>query len=324
MSPGGHSQKKGREFTVKLEDLHYFISVGETGSITRAAQKHFMTQQGLSRIISGMEKELCTKLLVRNNNRIRLTPAGEAVMAGAREIEAAYWSMMDAISRVTRPECGETDQDFTIYTTPIMLNTVVPNVLSGLNQRFPQVRFAVNELNIWEIAQNVQFGEHCIALISWPSFRSEMYARVERDALHFEAIYKERIGLGVPKGHPLAGRASISNSELSGLPFATYYNEKDLLQRLLGGQDLPNILIHSTHLSLCHEMVEKGAAVALWSDLVDYYAQSDAIVQVPIDQSVDISYGCMWNETHPLSPVAQEVVNQTKQEFWRVDHAKEP
>ena len=309
---------------MKLEDLRYFISVGETGSITRAAQKHFMTQQGMSRIISGMEKELCTQLLVRNNNRIRLTPAGEQVMAGAREIEAAYWTMMDAVSRVTRPECGEQEQDFIIYTTPIMLNTVVPNVLSSLNQRFPRVRFAVSELNIWEIAQNVQFGQDCIALISWPSFRSEMYARVERDTLHFEAIYKERIDLGVPRDHPLAGRTSVSNSELADLPFATYYNEKDLLQRLLDGKEQPNILIHSTQLTLCHDMVKKGAAVALWSDLVDYYAQSDAIVQVPLDRSVDISYGCMWNEDHALSPVAQEVVSQTKQEFWRVVHGKTP
>ena len=233
---------------MKLEDLRYFISVGETGSITRAAQRHFMTQQGMSRIISGMERELCAQLLVRNNNRIRLTPAGEEVMAGAREIEAAYLTMVDAVSRVTRPDCGGQEQDFVIYTTPIMLNTVTTNVLANLNRLFPRVRFAVNEMQIWEMAQNVQFGQDCIALISWPSFRSEMYARVERDALHFEAMYKDRINLGVPKGHPLAGRASVANRELAGLPFATYYNEKDLLQRLLDGEEQPNVLIHSTQL----------------------------------------------------------------------------
>ena len=53
---------------MKLEDLYYFISVWETGSITKAAQRHFMTQQGLSRIISNMERELGTKLLTRKNN----------------------------------------------------------------------------------------------------------------------------------------------------------------------------------------------------------------------------------------------------------------
>ena len=309
---------------MKLEDLRYFISVGETGSITRAAQRHFMTQQGMSRIISGMERELCAQLLVRNNNRIRLTPAGEEVMAGAREIEAAYLTMVDAVSRVTRPDCGGQEQDFVIYTTPIMLNTVTTNVLANLNRLFPRVRFAVNEMQIWEMAQNVQFGQDCIALISWPSFRSEMYARVERDALHFEAMYKDRINLGVPKGHPLAGRASVANRELAGLPFATYYNEKDLLQRLLDGEEQPNVLIHSTQLTLCHDMVKKGAAVALWSDLVDYYAQTDAVVQVPLDRSADISYGCMWDENYPLSAVAREVVNQTRQEFLRVARGKQP
>lgn len=54
---------------MKIEDLNYFISVAETGSITKAAQQHFMTQQGLSRIISNMERELGTSLLVRKTIR---------------------------------------------------------------------------------------------------------------------------------------------------------------------------------------------------------------------------------------------------------------
>ena len=305
---------------MKIEDLHYFISVGETGSITRAAQKHFITQQGLSRIISSMEKELGVKLLARNNNKIRLTPAGEKLLAGAQEIERVYWDTMSAVSQASRQQEEREELDFSIYTTPIMLSTVVPNVLRGLTQKFPKVRFAVCEMNIWELPEKVEFDGSSIGILSWPPFYAEMYEEMRSNSLHFETFYKDRIALGVPKGHPLAGRERISNAELAGLPFATYFNEKDLLQRLLGSQYTPNILICSTHWDLCHEMVEWGAAVALWSDLVEYYAQTDSIVQVPIEHSVDISYGCLWSDEFPLSPVAEEVAAQTKQEFWRVAH----
>lgn len=309
---------------LKIEDLHYFLSVGETGSITKAAQKHFMTQQGLSRIISNMERELCTKLLVRNNNRIRLTPAGEQVMAGAREIEQAYWEMVNGISRVNRLESGEAETDFTLYATPIMVVTVMPNVLSDLNRSFPQVRFAVQEMNIWEIAESVQFDGASMALLSWPAFRSEMDVRLEQENLRFESIYKERLALGLPRNHPMAAQPLVSLRTMASLPFATYANERDSLQRLLGEQHTPNILIHSTDIGLCHEMVRKGVAVALWSDLVDYYyTQKDAIVQVPIERSVEIAYGCLWSEDYPLSPVAQEVISRTRQEFWRMEHEKE-
>ena len=305
---------------MKIEDLHYFICVGETGSITKAAQKHFMTQQGLSRIISNMERELCAKLLVRNNNRIRLTPAGEQVMAGAREIETAYWKMMASLSRVNQMESGESETDFTLYSTPIMIATVIPNVLEALNRAFPHVHFALQELNVQDIAESVQFDEASMALISWPAFRSEMNARLKRENLRFESIYKERIALGLSREHPMAGRKLITIQEMATLPFATYFNERDSLQRLLGDQVSPNIMLHSTDIGLCHKMVEKGTAVALWSDLVNYYAQKDSIVQVPIERSVEISYGCLWSEDHTLSPVAREVIVQAKQEFWRVEH----
>ena len=145
-----------------------------------------------------------------------------------------------------------------------------------------------------------------------------MYDRLKTDTLHFETLFKDRIALGVSKNHPLAGRSVLPISELSTLPFASYYNEKDLIQRLLGENYEPNILIHSTHLELCHEMVDRGIAVAPWSDLVNFYAQTDSIVQVPIERSVTISYGCLWSTEQPLSSIAQSVVALAKEEFQRV------
>ena len=306
---------------MKIEDLNYFISVAETGSITKAAQQHFMTQQGLSRIISNMERELGTSLLVRKNNKIRLTPAGELVVESAREIGRTYGALVAGISRISQSAQLDEEIDFTIYATPIMLNTVIPSVLTGLNRIYPKVRFSVIERNVWEIASDVQFSDDDIALISWPPFHSEMYDRLKTDTLHFETLFKDRIALGVPKGHPLTKRDVISISELSTLPFAAYYNEKDLLQRLLGDNYEPNILIHTTPVGLCHEMVERGIAFAPWSDLVDFYAQTDAIVRVPIERTVTISYGCLWSTEQPLSPIAQTVVALAKEEFQRVSLA---
>lgn len=169
---------------MKIEDLNYFISVAETGSITKAAQQHFMTQQGLSRIISNMERELGTSLLVRKNNKIRLTPAGELVVESAREIGRTYGALVAGISRISQSAQLDEEIDFTIYATPIMLNTVIPSVLTGLNRIYPKVRFSVIERNVWEIASDVQFSDDDIALISWPPFHSEMYDRLKTDTLH--------------------------------------------------------------------------------------------------------------------------------------------
>ena len=47
---------------MRMEDLRYLIQVADIGSISLAAEACYITQQGLSRIISNLEKELGVKL----------------------------------------------------------------------------------------------------------------------------------------------------------------------------------------------------------------------------------------------------------------------
>lgn len=61
---------------MRIEDLQYLIHVADFGSINLAAEACYITQQGLSRIISNLEKELGVQLFYRINNRIRLTDVG--------------------------------------------------------------------------------------------------------------------------------------------------------------------------------------------------------------------------------------------------------
>ena len=64
-----------------------------------------------------------------------------------------------------------------------------------------------------ELPEKVEFDGSSIGILSWPPFYAEMYEEMRSNSLHFETFYKDRIALGVPKGHPLAGRERISNAE---------------------------------------------------------------------------------------------------------------
>ena len=43
---------------MRMEDLRYLIQVADIGSISLAAEACYITQQGLSRIISNLERSL--------------------------------------------------------------------------------------------------------------------------------------------------------------------------------------------------------------------------------------------------------------------------
>ena len=60
-----------------LNQLHYFTVVAETGNITKAAQKLYITQPALSRAIARLEAELELKLFDRKTNALILNDNGQ-------------------------------------------------------------------------------------------------------------------------------------------------------------------------------------------------------------------------------------------------------
>jgi DNA-binding transcriptional LysR family regulator len=74
---------------MELRALQYFVTVGEELHFGRAAQRLHIVQSAVSQQIARLERDLGVRLLDRNSRRVRLTPAGERVLAAARHTLAA-------------------------------------------------------------------------------------------------------------------------------------------------------------------------------------------------------------------------------------------
>lgn len=73
---------------MELRVLKYFTVVASEGSITKAAERLFITQSTLSRQIAELEEEVGSPLLVRTNRSVSLTAAGELLLRRAEEMIA--------------------------------------------------------------------------------------------------------------------------------------------------------------------------------------------------------------------------------------------
>lgn len=67
-------------------ELLYFLAVVETGSVSAAARRCWVTQPAISRSLANFEKEIGTRLFVRSIDGMRLTPAGEDFVPIARDL----------------------------------------------------------------------------------------------------------------------------------------------------------------------------------------------------------------------------------------------
>src|SRR6202042_272468 len=78
-----------REATMELRHLRYFVAIAEEGSFTRAAERLWVAQPGLSTQIRRLETELGVQLLERHTRGADLTQAGELFLERARVALAA-------------------------------------------------------------------------------------------------------------------------------------------------------------------------------------------------------------------------------------------
>ncbi|MFT3713059.1 MAG: LysR family transcriptional regulator [Archangium sp.] len=84
---------------MSLTQLRYFVAVAEEGSVSRAAQRCFVSQPPMSRQLRALEDELSVTLFHREPRGMRLSTDGEALLEKARTI----LKLVDGLSPAAKP-----------------------------------------------------------------------------------------------------------------------------------------------------------------------------------------------------------------------------
>lgn len=302
---------------MRMEDMRYLIQVADSGSISQAAKNCYITQQGLSRIISSLEKELGVKLFHRNSNRIQLTAAGEVAVSWARELDISYQRMLNEISRNSSDGPGLLPVDYHIYTSQLISSTVLSRVLAALNLRYPGIHLNVVELTPPEIADNAEFTENSVGIISLSTFHEERSLRLQSRELKFDHYFQDDLMLGVAEHSSLAGRSSISPRELAEIPLALCHTEDMMVQNLLEPDVTPTVALHISSYDLCRDMVCRNRAAGLTSALRDHYSKCP-IKAIPLEKTVTVSYGCIYDPNAPVTPFLRDLFSIVSEELSHI------
>ncbi len=116
-----------------------FIEVVDSGSVTKAANKLFRTQQAISLQLKALEEELELILFDRQGPNIVLTPQGERLY---EEFRASFLHMEHSVYRMKSDKSSATG---TIKLGLWMEQSTgyLPHIVTGFRQTFPQVKFEV-------------------------------------------------------------------------------------------------------------------------------------------------------------------------------------
>lgn len=116
-------------------DFELLITLKETGNITRAAEKLYITQSSLSKKIQAIEKELDICLLLRSRQGIHFTPEGEIVVKRASEAACILDVMRNELNTQKGYICGTLNAGVSINYALYKL----PDILATYRQKYPHV-----------------------------------------------------------------------------------------------------------------------------------------------------------------------------------------
>ena len=107
-------------------ELLYIKTIADEGSMTRAAQKLFVTQPSLSHCVMNIEQQLGTRLFTRTSGGLVLTYAGEKYYRMACEVLRVYAAFESEISEERALAQGRVTVGITNYLATTHLPRMLP------------------------------------------------------------------------------------------------------------------------------------------------------------------------------------------------------
>jgi DNA-binding transcriptional LysR family regulator len=138
---------------IDMSLLRAFSTVVETGSVTAAARLLNRTQAAVSLQIKRLEEQFDKALFEREHRRLRLTPAGERLVAAAQRMVALNDELF---GQMTTPDfAGEVRFGVPTDIVPIY----IPPILRRFNQTWPRVRVTLQTGNSFHLLEAMKRGE---------------------------------------------------------------------------------------------------------------------------------------------------------------------
>ena len=285
---------------MELRVLRYFLAVAREENITKAAALLHVTQPTLSRQLMQLEDELGVKLFRRSQYRVVLTDDGMLLRRRAQEIV----ELADKAERELQHTEAELTGEIAIGCGESVGMTFLSEHIREFRRLHPQVQFRIYSANADDIKERIEKGLLDMGLLTEP-------VDIGRYAF-LRTPQKDRWGVLLPKGHPLAQKGTVTPKDLLGIPLLISGRET-VRNELAGwfGDAYDKIEVAATFNLILNaaNMVKNGVGVALCFDLDNI---SDALNFVPLSPKLETGTVLAWKKDQTYSPAADQFLDFVK------------
>ena len=238
-----------------LRQLEHFVTVAEERHFTRASERLFISQSGLSASIRALEKELDAELFNRNTRRVELTDAGQALLEESRRTMASVLAARDAVAAVKGLVRGR----LRVGTEQCLGVVDVPTELARFHADHPGVELLVQQAGSARLVEEVRSGRLDLAFVAGTTGTPE--------DVRFLRLASEPMVLICRPEHPLARRKRVDWRTLCKASFVDFnadWGSRQVSDRAFAGAGMTRQIaseVNDVHTLL--DLVFHGLGVAV-------------------------------------------------------------
>jgi LysR family transcriptional regulator, hydrogen peroxide-inducible genes activator len=286
---------------LKLKDLRYLVAVADTRHFGRAAAKCFVSQPTLSAQLKKLEQYLGVQLIERAPQNIKLTEAGEQIVARARRI----LEDSDAVVTLARAHRDPLAGVLRIALLPTIGPYLLPRVSQLVRKALPRLELRLYEYQTAQMLEKLQLGEIDLGVLALP---------VDTEGLESRELYSEPFIVALPDHHRLTKRETVRIEDLQGESLLLLEDGHCLRDQALevcsriGPNEKQDF--RATSLETLRQMVATGAGVTLLPELATRgaYGHAKGVAIRPFARPAPVRHvGAVWRKSSARLQAIQAV-----------------
>lgn len=200
-----------------LQQIKYIVTVAETGNITEAAKRLFISQPSLTNAVRELENEMQVTIFNRTNKGVVVTNEGDVFLSYARQILEQVGLLEEKYLNVKerRPRFSVSCQHYSFA-----VNAFV-DVIKAFDAN--QYDFTLRETQTYEIIEDVSKLRSEIGILYVSSKNEEIIGKLlKQNDLEFQELFVAKPHVFIYSKHPLAERENIALEELEEYPYLSF------------------------------------------------------------------------------------------------------
>lgn len=279
---------------MELFQLRAFLAVAEELHFGQAAKKLGIAQPPLSRTIRQLEENLGAELFFRTTRSVSLSPAGRTLLAPARRILSTCRAAEDAIRLSATGAIGHVSLGFSGTSS----SRLVAALTAAAKLERPGIVLDLEtKTYAGEAVERLLDGTLDLALVRWTEPPPQLTGR--------PVMYEHPVAV-VPLDHPLAGRVSVTLSEIKDEDFIFLSSiprpatRASIMEMFLREGIRPRIVQEVPDNWIIGAFVSAGVGITVTYDSVVAGLGASDIATIPVD--ADYVPMCVYLAHHEDNP----------------------